>query len=574
MIARVVLAAAALAGCTERVQLGHDPLAGLVALAITPSTTTLSIDDLAAAPQRVTYTATGTFGDGSMRDVTDEVDWTVDNPNPGHFVAASTYETSQAAAGHVTVQATSHDVAATAALTVIVDLTLVDSTSPPPIGADAIFASGTPVIAGDPMHAPAVLYPSDATRFPQGLARILVQYTTGTGNDAIRIRFDSDVLHLAVLTGADRWQPDATVWSLIEASHPGTQLQLVVDGVHVAAPNAIYASAPATLGFSRGDPGGVVYYWSAAANDVVRGSLGSLAAARFYPPAGDATCVGCHAISRDGAHVALGYGGETLQTFATATGATEIDAAQKIPMGWATFSPDGTRVLVADKGVLTLRDARTGAPLGSPDGRVHLMPMQKATHPDWSPDGKFAVIALSTDVPSNMDVKTAAIARLPYMMGHFGMPEILVPVGPGMENNYFPKYSPDGKYIAYVHATEPAHGAKTAELRIIPAAGGPPIVLRRASLAGLSSTMPAWGPIEGTTAWLAFATIRPYGAILPTADHAQIWITGLDLAREGDPSFAAFWLPCQDSRVMNNNAVWSMTTVTPEIGNHQGRSAL
>jgi hypothetical protein len=50
---------------------------------------------------------------------------------------------------------------------------------------------------------------------------------------------------------------------------------------------------------------------------------------------------------------------------------------------------------------------------------------------------------------------------------------------------------------------------------------------------------------------------------MPTAARGQIWISGLDLTRDGDPSFAAFWLPSQDVRVVNNNPVWAVTPAAP-----------
>ena len=80
----LLLVAFTLAACTETVQLqATDPLAGLVALAITPDNQTLTITDLAAPPVEIDYRATGTFADGTQRDVTSLVSWEVDNPAPG-----------------------------------------------------------------------------------------------------------------------------------------------------------------------------------------------------------------------------------------------------------------------------------------------------------------------------------------------------------------------------------------------------------------------------------------------------------------------------------------------------------
>lgn len=569
MTRAILILTLAMLGCTETVQLGdHGALAGLVSLVITPGDETVEIRDLSEPPVPIEYTAVGTFADGTERDVTALVAWRVDNPAPGNFTQPGHYETSQRAAGHATVSAIAGSVTASASLHVVVTLTIVDSAFPPPLGADALFGPETPIVTGDAMRSPVILYPSDGTMFPQGLARILFQHRIGQNNNAVRLTFESDVLHLTVYTGADRWQPDGGLWSLIAASHPSSTTTLVVSAASTLVPGNVYASAPARLSFSRTDPGGAMYYWSAATNGVHRTTLGAPTSTAIYPASGATMCVGCHVVSRDGRQMAFGYGGETLQSVDVSTLSTTISAASKYPMGWATFSPDNSLLLVADKGDLVLRDATSGGPVGSPDGRISLS--SKVTHPDWSPDGAYVAVTLSGDI-TNMDVKNGAIARIPYNEGVFGTPEILVPGGP-MNNNYFPRWSPDGKYIAYVNATTTSRGAASAELRLIRADGGQPVTLARAShrvggiddIPNLANTMPCWGPATGeSVTWLAFASSRAYGAIMPNADRQQVWMAAVDFAREGDPSFAAFWLPSQDVRVINNNPVWAVVPDAP-----------
>lgn len=564
MTRAIALFCLGLVSCTQDVQLSADPLAGLVSLAVTPGDQNIEITGLGDPPVTIDYVATGEFADGTTRNVTALVSWRVDNPGPGNFVAGSRYQTSQRAAGHVKVNAIAGAVVGTSSLRVGITTTIIDSTFPPPLGVEALFAPGVPIVMGDANRSPVVVYPADNTAFPQGLARILFQHRGGQNNDAFRLAFESEVLHLKIYTSADRWQPDGATWFLIAASHLGTQTRFTVDGASSANPGTIYAGAATSLSFARSDPGGAVTYWSEATNGVMRANLGALTATPLYPGEGDTSCVGCHTVSRDGTKMAAGYGGETLQGIELPGLATLISAPiEKIPMGWATYSPDGTMLLVADKGVLTLRDALTGLPVGSPDGRLDLP--TKATHPDWSPDGSYVAVALSGDI-ANMEIKSGAIARIPYRDGVFGAPEILVPGAP-TDNNYFPKWSPDGRFIAYVNATTGSRTAASAKLRLIRADGGAPIPLRTANrrvgpvddVPALANTMPSWGPPTGDIAWLSFASTRPYGEIMPTADRGQIWITGLDLQREGDPSFAAFWLPSQDVRVLNNNPIWAVT---------------
>lgn len=560
-----------LLGCTQDVQLGPPaPLTGLVALTVAPGMLNIEITDLGAPPVTTDYVAIGEFSDGTSRDVTTLVSWRVDNPGPGNFVSGGRYQTSQRAAGHVKVNAIAGAIVGTSSLRVGVRTTIIDSTFPPPLGVESLFATGVPIVVGDASRSPVVVYPSDNTIFPQGLARILFQHRGGQNNDAFRLTFESDVLHLKVYTSADRWQPDGATWFLIAASHLGTRTRFTVDGASTTTPGTIYASAATNLSFARGDPGGAVTYWSAATKGVMRANLGALTATPLYPTEGDTSCVGCHTISRDGTKMAGGYGGETLQGVELPGLGTLISAPiEKIPMGWATYSPDGTMLLVADKGVLTLRDALTGLPIGPSGGRLDLL--LKATHPDWSPDGSYIAVALSGDV-SNMEIKAGAIARIPFEEGVFGAPEILVPGSP-TNNNFFPKWSPDGRFIAYVNAGSGSRTAASADLRLIRSTGGPPIALQVANhragglddVPALANTMPSWGPPTGDIAWLSFASTRPYGGIMPNADRGQIWITGLDLDREGDPSFAAFWLPSQDVRVLNNNPIWTVRPDAPTL---------
>lgn len=575
LLLTVVIIASA---CTERVRLGNPPGApidGLVALEVTPVQTALAIDDLAAPPQTVTYTALGQFDDGTTRDVSGLVAWTTDNPAPGSLDAAGGYVTSNEAGGHVAIVARSGDIAGTAALTVVVSLTLVDSIFPPPAGAAMLFAPGTPVVADDPMRSPEILYPSHETMFPQGLARILFQFARGMTNDAFRISFESDVLHLTVLTGSDRWQPDDVIWALIGRSHPGAAVTLGLDAAASSAPGTIYSTAPAPLRFAREPAGGVVYYFSDTTNGVMRGSLGSSSASPLFPEAGDNQCAGCHAVSRDGNTMALGYGDEKLATLDIATLELGVTPAANIPMGWAAFAPDNQSVLVADKGTLTLRDLATGAPIGPANGIVPLPPQTHAAHPDWAPDGTSIVVTLASSIGNNIDMKGGSIARISYMQGTWGAPEILVTSTSDNDNNFFPRWSPDGTLVAYVHANSPSRDAKSAELRLVSPTGGAPIPLRIANhrvgriddVPDLAVTMPSWAPGSGNpgnTAWLAFSSTRPYGAVRPARGDSQIWIAGIDLLRtEGDPSFAAFWLPCQDITALANNPIWTVAPTGP-----------
>ena len=559
MLAVVLVAAT---GCIDHVDLGSDSLPGLVAIDVSPAEQTLAIA-LPSSPQLVTYSAVGHFSDGGTRDITAQLVWTTDNPAPGSFTTPGTYTSSNAAGGHVVIRAAHDDVAATAALTVAITETLVDDSFPPP--SSDLFGSDAQIVT-DMMKSPSIAYPVDATMFPQELAPALFQYVHSPMTDAYRLSFASDVLALTIITGADRWRPDPDVWALIERSHLGATATFEVDATISTAPATIYAGVPITIAFAPDSPGGAVYFGAKMKQGVLRGTLASSTATKVYPAPGDNTPTDDEMVSLDGQTMAVAYM-DHLRTIDLAT--STVTAATNVPMGWAAVSPDGTLVVVANMGMLSLHDTITGQGVGSPDGHIDLAG-QMATHPDWSPDGKQLAVTFGTGV-NNDDLKGGSIASLAYLgAGAWGPSQILVTSTADNDNNYFPKWSPDGGYLAYVHANGPAKDAPTAELRLVAAGGGAPIILQRAShqLAlttdpMLADTMPAWAP--GPRPWLAFASTRPYGVVRPMTGSSQIWITAIDVT-QADPSSSAFWMPAQDISGTNTTPSWPpiVTTTTAQ----------
>ncbi|HUS31340.1 MAG TPA: hypothetical protein VMZ53_22670 [Kofleriaceae bacterium] len=553
---RALLLLSLVAGCTETIRVQADSLDGLESLEVYPPDAVITVTDLAPPEHTLQYIAIGRFSDGTTREVTSLVGWSVDNVRIGALDGNGLFTATQTAAGHGVVTVRAHGQMASTPMTVIIDASIVDTAFPPPRA--GLFA-GAPLPGG-----PAPTYPTSGTRFPQGVASTLFQYGTAT-YDAYRLRFDSDVLHLAVETGANRWRADGAMQRILEGSGVEGAIALTIDATTAVGTGNVYASTPIMLEYSRDRPETPLFFWSASTNGVMRGSLATSTASKLYPSSG--VCVGCHALSKDASRMAVGYDNTIstdLEQFDLATLAPTIPASTRQPMGWATYSPDGTHLVVANNGALAMYDSTTGASLGA----VPLPTMRYATHPDWSPDGRYLAVALTSQTPNNLDVKAASIARIPYNDGAWGAPEVLVS-GSSTNNNYFPKWSPDGRYLAFVHATSASQGAKSAELLLLPAEGGSPKYLATAShrvggvdAGDLANTMPAWGPPQPEHQWLAFVSSRQYGDVLATGDRAQVWITSLDLDAPADSSSPAFWLPCQDVTVVNNNPVWTNQVVT------------
>jgi hypothetical protein len=558
-----VLVVVTACGSSSTELIGDDALPGLETIAITPAASRIDLVDL-AVPHALDFTAIGTFRDGPPRDVTAEVTWSTDRPDAGAFPTPGRWTGTNRAGGLVTVEARSGPIAATARIEIFVQLELADPVFPPPPGSTDPFEPPTPVVVGDPTRSPRVVYPAHEVMFPQGLYRILFQLDAGDVADVFRLHFVGPYLDLAVFTTADRWQPDELAWDLVAHTSTGERAALAVAGVDSTDPGTVWESAPIDLYFARDAIPGAVYYWSSTSEGVVKASPSLPTPTEFYPQPPDDKCAGCHALSRDGRRMALGYDGERLLEVSVPD--RNIILPRDRDAGWSTFSPDGARVLVAHEGTLTLLDAGTGMPLGPDGGRV---PVMNATHPDWSPRGDDVVVAQCMRATDNRSVEGCGIVRIPYVDDAWGAPETLVPAGGGMDNNFFPRYSPDGSWVAYVHARGRSSVQPTAELRLVAAGGGAPITLARANhrvgpddgVAGIGNTMPAWAPVTSRDVqWVAFSSMRAYG-VVPTGP-SQLWVAAVDTSITGDPSFAAFWLPFQDTAARNHRAFWA---IDPEI---------
>jgi len=385
------------------------------------------------------------------------------------------------------------------------------------------------------------------------------------GSAFYRLRFTSPYLDMRVYTTSDRWQADAQTWSLLALTNAGAQVAMTVAAVDAAAPTTIYESTPINVLFSRSAVEGAIYYWSTSSEGVMKGVISEAAPTKFYTRPPDTACVACHTVSRDGKRLAVVYEDKTLEEVRIPGREMVIPSTQNIGMGWATFNPDGTLLLVANKGVLTLLDAETGAPVG-PAGGVVPVAGGMATHPDWSPLGDFVVVSLCPSATNNKDVTACAIARLPYNAGAWGAPEVLVPAGGGMDNNFFPRYSPNGQFLAFVKSVGKSKDQLTSELYLVDADGGTPRLLTRANrrvgpaddVLGQANTMPTWAPsTHAGTQWLAFSSVRSYGKVPVGGD--QLWVVAIDTAAPPteDASYAAFWLPLQDPAERNHRAFWA-----------------
>ncbi len=186
------------------------------------------------------------------------------------------------------------------------------------------------------------------------------------------------------------------------------------------------------------------------------------------------------------------------------------------------------------KGILVVYDRETGnySPLPGADD-----PQYVQSNAVWSPDGKELIFARSkayhtkrleqqnsaivdeSDVPEFTVDKQPFLYdlyRIPFNDGKGGTPEPVVGASANGMSNFFPKYSPDGKWIVFTMAKSYMLLQPDSELYIIPTEGGEARRLRYNT-----ARMNSWHSWSSNSRWLVFSSK------VNTA-YTQLFLTHID----------------------------------------------
>jgi hypothetical protein len=444
--------------------------------------------------------------------------------------------------------------------------------------------AGAPV-TGDP--SPAIVYPTDQTRFPRNIYRPLFQWYT-EGFTEFRLVFEGPSSTVTVYTDgahglcasanptAGCWEVDEVAWNYIAASNAGSTASWVVDALDTSTnPPTVRRSDGIEIGFSKQDVKGAIFYWSTTSAGVRRGRISQVNPEDYIvgKPQGttyaddEVGCVACHTVSRDGQYMVAPVKSDQTESLwvmeVTAQAPPDplvTDIAETKGHGFATISPDNERVVVSfKKDTMWMVDRATGTfiedlPTSAPE-------FDGGTQPDWAPDGSNLVFATGQgDGPGD-----ASLALIPWANGAWGSPSILL-APPNNQSNLFPMFSPDSAWIAFA-VGKGGHGDNTAQLHVVPTAGGTPIDLLAANRmtnneqtdGQYQNSQPTWAP-PGDYDWIAFNTKRPYGVVLDEGTQ-QIWVAAVDLTKASngqDPSYPAFRVPFQGLNENNHRAFWTL----------------
>lgn len=445
-----------------------------------------------------------------------------------------------------------------------------------------IIAAGAPVDApkkfggmDDPNLAPQWVYPADGVLIPPNLSELELQFLPA-GNTLFEIAFSGGGVNLKIYTQCNAvgngcaFEPDEPTWSLLSTVARSHTVTITLRGT---SGGAVGSSAPRKVSFADEDIGGGLYYWAASTGGLHRYDFGlrGQKAEDFYTPGqAGAMCVGCHALARNGSRIAVGMnipGPAAMRILDVATRKTTFDLAGGFGAGsnYQALTADGTKIVTTEAGGLTLRDAANGALLSKSPA------VDNANMPDFAADGSAVVFARGAPTCNfgfcmTLSSMMAGIYSVPFANNQFGAVKTLV--APGAGNDYYPAFSPDGKYVVFNHAAADSYDAKDAHVMMVSSSGGNPV--DQAGLNALpGNSWPKWAPFSHHFAgagifWITFSSRRPYG--LRGGMNSQIWMAAVDagkLAQNVDAAYPVFWLPFQDPSTGNHIAQWAEKVERP-----------
>ncbi len=630
---KYLLVAVALAACGTHTS-GDDGTNGDGGTGGTPTAIIVSPDsamvDLAAATAGFSatqpYTVKATYADGTSRDVTAEATLYGDLDSgisfaPGTGLATATL------AGHYPITASLGGATGAASL----DVRLIGST----VGAGVTPAEQAALDGTPGSTAPTIAYPPAGALFPVNVAPLEIHAHKSDPAQAVaRITFTagSALTYSYYEPCAASPNPgsfaDACIVTLdgafahqLAGVSEATDVSIVVRLV-AADGTKLGESQPLAAAWAKQPLSGGLYYWTTAGTSdttfntaIARYDFsGDASTPTIYlssadapaVPGGQTQCIGCHAVSPDGAKLSFSLGGSTPGFYSlydvanrTATATTFADKFADM----ATFSTDGSRLITMAYGVLTLRAA--DASLANEGAPLFPEVAEPKSHPFWSPNGGH--VAFVSWVPSQADttaghvtgdmVQGAQIWMAPSDgLAITGAATLIVP-RVANETSYYPAISDDDQLVVFDRSScsgpvNPGAGWGagacdgyndiSARLMVVPTAGGAAIPLVRAngSAAPLTTnSWPRWSPDHGTFRgkklyWVAFSSRRAYGLALPGATNdttkPQLWFAAVAVDPSGavpvdDPSYPAVWLPGQDPSLVgprgNHTPAWTSKAI-------------
>jgi hypothetical protein len=457
------------------------------------------------------------------------------------------------------------------------------------------------------------LYPYDGTVWPRGILSPVLQWgnPTNAGN-ALRVQIRGKYFNWKTCvrpTAAGQFEMPQDVWDQLNISNEGSTDPITVEIVHLAGGRAV---GPITQkwNFANAKMKGAIFYGSynsalAAAQGIQGGVVLRLLPGARAPevflsrPTTSGECIGCHALSANGARLVADIHSGGGLTFVgssvfglTPTSTPNPPAIQtKIPQSsFSAFTPDGTLYVTHAApvaggpfsagnlpgtwgvGVSQLIRTDTGEVIAN-SGIV-----DKAMMPEFSADGRkivftdFAIGNGKGIATMDFDPATNKFSNYTQIYTHAtqftGWPFFL-PDGSGVvfalgtsDNFVSALGSPLQPQQSDLHFIDLAHGSTVTPLATLN--GFKDVAQTQTYLPAGDRDLhknffPTGVPVAaGGQFWMFFTSRRTYGnlktGLVDAADAKQLWVAALKIGGDGDISYPPFYLRGQELQSGNVRA--------------------
>ncbi|MFE8600420.1 hypothetical protein [Archangium violaceum] len=610
--------------------LDDDPTLG--SLSISPTKPLITVSGSTASSQK--FTVMGTFSDGHTEDVTGRATFSIDDTRLGLFLG-STFNSSTTVGGTSFVRARIGTKSVSTDITVKLDQKVPDTTAPTgttplPANPDGRFNG-----AADASRKPQIVYPNHGVMVPPNLGQLEIHFLSGpSSNTLFELQFTNTITDVRVylrcylpsgftppsgaVPSGQRgciYTPAENVWKfLAESNRGGLQVRLIVRATDDTGSGTVGISDPISIQFARAEIKGALYYWTTSGGTGVMrydfagtGAATATAALRASNINTSVSCVGCHALSRNGKKLVAEVNGQNdgrlalidLSSFDAATDKVNLAQSGAKLSNFESWNPDGTKFVgvYADSGTnrytLKLFNGDTAAYEGEIAGTG--TSTNPANHPDWSADGKTIAYMSMGQAGTNQRSFKGSIKMVTEKTGGWNEPVTVVPSLSG-RNRFYPAIAPDSSFLVYNESVCPSGDAHTdcngdtdpsaklwaAKLE----SNATPVELANANKGGvmdktttsLTNSYPKWSPFvtrgnSGDTSrlmWVTFSSSRKYGLRQPVTASGEnpwgtlLWMAAVDPDKvgTGDPSYTAFALPFQDINTSNHIAQWASYLVS------------
>ena len=410
-----------------------------------------------------------------------------------------------------------------------------------------------------------ITYPPQGALFPPNLCAPFVEWEDGV-NDLWRMTVWIEGLSLewAEVAREPRCRIPEEAWGAIQEYGVASDVSIQVLGVQCADPQELVHASKVVRVRVSSDPADshLVYrlvrppFSARNTPDTFARHIGSMTTRPFLLSRGR-YCFNCHMFSsksgREGMlSIQARYMDEGDIPLRTYFGIYDIRRRQgrkiKLPFEvqmttFMAWSPDGTRLAVsADQRVAavspvvfeTQNVAMPTSDIAVYDvaaNQVSLLPGASepdrlAVYPRWTPDGEAIVFSDAIKPEYGQRVRFD-LRVVPFNEGQGGKPEDISGASSNGKSNYFPRFSPNGKWLSFCQCNFGSLIKSSSDVCLLPAnLQGPARVLE----SNVPHAADSWHSWSSNSRWLVFATKREDGI------YAQLYFTHIDDAGRASPA--------------------------------------